>query len=77
MNDEAVYRTAPATPGLLNIWTTMNFGFHHTEIKKKQQLYLYRVSIFNSVKKRRFFAKIDYWVYFSVCPLFAAVQDKR
>ena len=34
MSDEAVYRTAPATPGLLNIMVNSRSRYHYLAIEK-------------------------------------------
>ena len=51
INEEAVYRTAPATPGLLNIWTDVKFSdipagdYHSTWNKLEDKNLLNRVEI--------------------------------
>ena len=53
MNDNAFFRTAPATPGVLTqiffftyiqLWTKMKIGFHHQKTKKKLKIIFLSVS---------------------------------
>ena len=54
MNDEAVYRTAPATPGLLIIGSHQ-FTLHHHQafFSVWQQFYVYNFRILNWVPDQR------------------------
>ena len=49
ISDVAVYRTAPATPGLLNICIGLGLKIQLTKLKLKIQLYLTVLSLTNQI----------------------------